>query len=287
MYRGHLFTPLLLALAGCTAIPPSAVPERPRLEAPQTFSHADFNQVLQHFVDDQGRVDYAALKADSRDLERYYLQLTTYSPDSHPAFFPTDQSKLAYWINAYNAAVLKTVLRYYPIASVEAIKPPFLLFFLPRKSGFFLFQRVIFGGKTTSLYFLEHGVVRKRFADPRVHFALNCASRSCPRLPQSAFTAEELHEQLDYEARRFVAEKRNVNIDHHQSTVWLSSIFDWYADDFLQWYRHHFPGEPATLLRYIALYASPEHAEELKQATSYTVRFVAYDWGLNDQDGQA
>ena len=286
MDKGQLFTPLLLALAGCTAIQPLSVPERIRMDVPQTFSHADFNQVLQHFVDDQGRVNYVALKADSRDLERYYLQLTRCSPDSHPALFPTDQSKLAYWINAYNAAVLKTVLTYYPMTSIEAITPPFPFFFLPRKSGFFLFQRLTFGGKTTSLYFLEHGVVRKRFADPRVHFALNCASRGCPRLPHYAFTAEELHAQLDHETRQFVAEKRNVNIDHHNRVVFLSSIFDWYADDFLQWYQQHFPGEPATLLRYVALYTSPEQAQELRRAASYTVRFVAYDWGLNDQDGQ-
>jgi len=104
---------------------------------PQTFSHQDFDRVLQHFVDDRGRVDYAALKNDARDLERYYLLLSTYSPDSHPALFPTEHGKLAYWLNAYNAAVIKTVLAHYPMASVEDIKPPFLFFFLPSKSGFF------------------------------------------------------------------------------------------------------------------------------------------------------
>jgi len=130
-----LLTPFL-ALVGCTAIKPLTVPER-MLVMPQTFSHQDFDRVLQHFVDDRGRVDYAALKNDARDLERYYLLLSTYSPDSHPALFPTEHGKLAYWLNAYNAAVIKTVLAHYPMASVEDIKPPFLFFFLPSKSGFF------------------------------------------------------------------------------------------------------------------------------------------------------
>ena len=108
----------LLALAGCTVIRPVALPER-TLIAPRMFSHADFDRVLHRFVDDQGRVDYEALKNDARDLERYYRLFSAHSPDSHSALFPTEHSKLAYWINAYNAGAIKTVLTYYPITSVE------------------------------------------------------------------------------------------------------------------------------------------------------------------------
>lgn len=277
----------LLAFADRPAIKPLAVPERTVVEVPYTFSHEDFDRVLQSFVDNQGQVDYTALKNDPRDLERYSLLLSTYSPDSHPALFPTENSKLAYWLNAYNAAVIKTVLTYYPISGVGDIRPPLLLFFLPRKSGFFLFQRVTFGGKTTSLYFLEHRVIRKRFADPRVHFALNCASGGCPRLPRQAFTAEHLNEQLDHEARKFLAEERNFVIDHEKKTVSLSSIFEWYESDFLTWLQRTFPDRKATLLGYVALYVSVEKAEELRQAASYTVRFIPYDWRLNDQRGHA
>jgi len=277
----------LLAFAGCTAIKPLTVPERMWAGTPQTFSHEDFDRVLHRFVNDQGRVDYTALKHDPRDLERYYLLLSTYSPDSHPDLFPTENSKLAYWLNAYNAAVIKTVLTYYPISGVGNIRPPLLLFFFPRKSGFFLFQRVTFGGKTTSLYFLEHRVIRKRFADPRVHFALNCASVGCPRLPRQAFTAEHLDEQLDYEARKFLAEGRNFVIDHEKKTVSLSAIFDWYESDFLTWLQHTFPDRKATLLDYVARYASAKKAEELQRAASYDVRFIPYDWRLNDQRGRA
>ncbi len=254
---------------------------------PHPFSHDDFTRLLSRFVNDQGRVDYTALQNDARDLERYYLLLSTYSPDSHPDLFPTAQSKLAYWLNAYNAAVIKTVLTYYPISSVGDIRPPLLFFFLPHKSGFFLFQRVTFGGETTSLYFLEHRVIRTRFADPRIHFALNCASGGCPRLPRQAFTAEQVDEQLDHEARRFLAEERNLVIDHENKIVSLSSIFQWYESDFLTWLQHQFPGRKATLLDYVALYVSAEKAEELQRAASYAVRFLPYDWRLNDQRGRA
>jgi len=273
----------LLALIGCTTIKPLSVPQQPLREIQPTFSHEDFDRVLHRFVDDQGQVDYAALKRDSGDLERYYSLLTTCSPDSCPSLFPTEANKLAYWLNAYNAAVIKTVLTHYPISSVGDIKPPLLLFFLPQKSGFFLFQRVTFGGKTTSLYFLEHWVIRRRFADPRVHFALNCASGGCPRLPRQAFTAEHLDEQLAHEAHKFLTEERNLKISHQEKTVWLSSIFDWYESDFLTWYRQQFPGRKATLLDYVTLYVSPEKVEELGRTTSYTVRFIPYDWRLNDR----
>jgi len=276
----------LLALASCTAIKPLAISERTLVGTPHTFSHEDFDRVLHRFVDDQGRVDYTALKNDPHDLERYYLLLSAYSPDSHPLLFPTESSKLVYWLNAYNATVIKTVLTYYPLSSVGDIGPPLLLFFLPQQSGFFLFQRVTFGGKTTNLYFLEHRVIRKRFADPRVHFALNCASRGCPHLPRQAFTAERLDEQLDHEARKFLAEERNFTIKHQEKTVSLSSIFDWYESDFLSWYQDKFPGQEATLLNYVALYASAEKAGELQRAASYEVRFIPYDWRLNDQNGR-
>jgi hypothetical protein len=255
------------------------------ITVPHTFSHEDFDKVLQRFVNDQGEVDYAALKNDVQDLERYYMLLATYSPDSHPHLFPTEQSKLAYWINAYNAAAIKIVLTYYPISSVEDVKPPWLFFFLPRKSGFFLFQRVTLGGRTTSLYALENKIIRKRFADPRIHFVLNCASRGCPRLPRRAFTAENLDEQLDRETRLFVAEQRNFRMNDQESTVYLSSIFDWYEKDFLTWYQSRFPAQKATLLKYVTLYLPFSKAEKMKRVTPYQIRFIPYDWNLNDQTG--
>lgn len=259
----------------------------PGLTLPQgsgLFSHAAFDRVLRRFVDEQGRVAYAALQRESQDIERYYALLTTYSPDSHPELFPSTASQLAYWLNAYNAAVIKTVLAHYPITGVGDVQSPLALFFLPAKSGFFVLQRVTFGGKTTNLYFLEHRVIRQRFHDPRVHFALNCASGGCPRLPRYAFAAEQLDEQLDFEARKFVTEERNVFVDHSHRTVRLSSIFDWYSEDFLTWYGKQFPRQEATMLRYIALYASPSQVEDLKQADSYTIEFLPYDWRLNDQN---
>ena len=274
----------LITLAGCTTIAPMNDSAQLQLTS-QTFSHADLDRVLQRFVDEQGRVDYAALQDAAADLERYYLLIATYSPDSHPELFSTDQSRMAYWINAYNAAVIKAVLTHYPIASVLDVKPPRLFFFLPEQSGFFLFQRMIFGGSAMSLYYLENMVIRKRFVEPRIHFALNCASQSCPRLPKRAFTAEHLDEELEREARKFIGEARNFRIDHEQQAIFLSEIFKWYERDFTEWYQDRFPHREATLLAYVALYLPPEQAARMEtHASDYEIRFTPYNWRLNDQN---
>lgn len=273
---------LLLSCSAYTALSPvSALQRTPPM--PQTFSHAAFDRVLQRFVNDTGRVDYTALQQQTGDLEQYSGLLATYSPDSHPELFPTEHDRLAYWINAYNAAAITNVLAHYPIASVADVRRPWAFFFLPRKSGFFLFQRLTLGGATTSLYTLENRVIRKRFDDPRIHFALNCASLGCPHLPQHTFRAADLETQLDRETRAFVAEARNVRIDHATNTVWLSEIFKWYKKDFLGWYRRAHPQHEATLLHYITAYLPADKAAELQQAAPYRIRFVPYDWCLNDQ----
>lgn len=273
---------LVIGLSACTAIPPIGSTIAP--VQPQRFSHIDFDQVLHRFVNDDGRVDYTGLKADTEQFERYYQQVALYSPDNSPSSFNHQSDRLAYWINAYNAAVIKTVLNYYPIGSIEQVKPPLALFFLPDKTGFFVFQKPSFGRSTTSLYYLENSVIRKRFAEPRVHFALNCASRGCPRLPRYAFNGDRLQQQLDFEARKFFAEARNFKIDHGTETIYLSSILDWYRDDFVDWYQSQYPEQEASLLKYVALYTPPEQASFLREkGAAYRIEFALYDWGLNDQ----
>lgn len=132
MLKLKFFVPFLI-LVGCKAITLVMLPDH-LVAAPNTFSHEVLHRVLHQFVDEQGRVDYAALKDDTDSLERYYYLLTLYSPDSHPDLFPTRQSKLTYWINAYNAGVIKTVLAHYPISSVIDIERPLTFFFLPVKA---------------------------------------------------------------------------------------------------------------------------------------------------------
>mgnify|MGYP002849127391 CR=1 FL=1 len=266
--------------SGCTTIKP--VDGVRQTAVPTAFSHELLDRVLVTHVNEDGRVDYAALKAAPGDLDAYYLQLSRYSPDSHPDLFPSREARLAYWINAYNAAILKVVISHYPIAGVADVMPPAILFFMPEKSGFFLLQRVVFGGDATSLYSLENDLIRARFAEPRIHFALNCASIGCPRLPRRAFTAANLDAELDRETRRFLAEARNLRVDSTARRIYLSPLFDWYENDYLDWLAEQSGGGPVGLLDYIALYA-PEGTRLADGEGPYQVEFLDYDWGLNDQ----
>jgi hypothetical protein len=245
---------------------------------PGRFSHAEFDGFVRRHVDANGRVDYAAAKGDRADLDRYLAALAQASPDSHPERFPTPDDRLAYWINAYNAAVIAAVLPHYPIASVRDVPPPRGLFFLPGGFAFFTFQGVVLGGREVSLRELEHDVIRGRFDEPRVHFALNCASRGCPRLPAAAFSAERLDAELAREALFFVREPRNVRADPDARVLKLSQIFEWYEADFVGR-----PGGPATLAEYIASLLPPDEARALRACAACRIEFIPYDWRLNDR----
>lgn len=269
---------LLLSLAsvvglgvGCA----TRIEPRPRLPEPGAFSHHELDEVQRRFVDENGRVDYDGLAADREALDHYYLHLSMVSPRSHPALFPTRQDELAYWINAYNAAVLVTVLEYYPVDGVGDVKAPVavrpLLFGKARYAGFFVFQKVTLGGEAMNLLDLENKIIRS-YGEPRIHFAINCASNGCPFLPQHAFHPDRLDTELDHEARRFFASAEKLRIDHDARIVWLSSILKWFRDDF-----------GGDLRGYLRRYVAPEVQAELDRAADYELHFIEYDWGLNRQ----
>ena len=268
---------LLFAFAvvtgGCATVQPAPL-DSPRIEG--SFSHEIFDRVLRTYVDDRGRVDYKTLARNPAELDKYYSTLAQISPDSHPEAFADDAERLTYWINAYNASVMKAVIDAYPIDEVGDVGIAFW------KIGFFMQQKIVLGGDSMSLYYLENAIVRDRFRDARIHFALNCASASCPRLPNRAFLPPSLERRLDEESRLFINDPRNVTIDHERRTVRLSSIFDWYDGDFTDWPAEGL-GEDASLVDYVAIYADSELSAELNGAADYDVEFIPYDWSLNDQ----
>ena len=215
-------------LAACTTIQPARVAP-PSLEDTATIGHSDLDAVQRQFVDEQGRVDYAALKRHPGQLERYFLWMSQESPDSSPQRFPGQDAKLAYWLNAYNAAVLVTVLRNYPVQSVTEIGsyPP--LSVVNDRLGFFVFQRVPIGGRELPLRDLRDSIILERYKDPRIHFALSDGSSGGPGLSREAFTGEHLHQQLDRKTRKYFANPANLRFDHPNQTVAVPAIFERYS----------------------------------------------------------
>lgn len=234
---------------------------------PGEFDHSEWDAIVRAHVNRAGEVDYAAIKANRAALDRYIEALAAASPDSHGARFPQRSDQLAYWINAYNALVTRGVVDAYPTRSVRDLGLRF---------GFFKRPAYVLGGRKLSLQILENEIIRGRYKDPRVHFAIVCASVSCPRLAREAYAGAKLEEQLDGAVRASLAEPRMVSIDPGAKTLRLTSLFKWYAADF--------GPVPAFLRRYL----SPERGRELEAlGANPRVGFADYDWSINDPGSRA
>ncbi len=246
------------------------------------FDHSPFDRVLKACVNDLGEVNYAALKKNPAELDRYVKALATASPASQPNLFPTRDDQLAYWLNAYNAFVLNAVAAEYPLKSVRDIG------FLPY--SFFWRRKFVAGGQPMTLMHLEDDIIRQQFRDPRIHFALVCASISCPFLPREAFTGASLPAQLDAAARRFVNQRRNLTMDAASNAVYVSGLYNlrnYASNDFLPEIIRQNPGRKVTILDYIRRYATPENLKALDTPKDPKIKFFEYDWSINDLGSRA
>jgi hypothetical protein len=221
------------------------------------FSHAAFDTVLaRHVVRD--RVDYGRLARDRGPLDRYLAAAARANPESWPR-----NEQIAFWVNVYNARVLEGVLRRPGLESVldagKIVGVPTMHFFREKR---------LTAGRQLSLNDIEHRILRRRFAEPRVHFVLNCASASCPVLPPHPLTSDRLDAQLERAAARFLTDRTRNRIDPERGLE-LSSIFSWYQSDFRRsagsvqaFVARHWPGQ-------------------LRLAAGIPIRYLPYDWSLN------
>jgi hypothetical protein len=251
----------------------------------QGFSHEAFELLLQRFVR-EGRVDYASWHADDTArarLDRYLAAVARYSPDNTPERFAGKHDRLAYWMYAYNAFVIKAVLDRWPLRSVTDVKAPVEAV---KGLGFFYTLEFIAGGERTTLYRLEHDKVLKPAQDPRVHFVLNCGSGGCPLMRPELPTGEALEPFLAQATEEFVAAPRNVRIDHANKRITLSKIFEWYESDFLDELRRRGRPTGRGVIDYVAMVAPEPLAAALERARGYRVVFQDYDWALNDTEAR-
>ena len=213
------------------------------------------------FVDEQGRVDFEALAANRTSLDELVAWVERVSPATSPELFPRRADVLAYHLNAYNALAMRGVID-------ESIADGFTSFL--KRQKFFRLRKVTVGGRSLSLSAYENDVIRP-LGEPRVHFALNCMARSCPRLPQAPFRADMLEAQLEAAAREFLNDPRNVRVDTAAREAWLSELLDFYAADFAP------DGKRETLIGFVNRYRQ----EPIDRG--FAVRVIPYDWSLNRQ----
>lgn len=268
--------PTIVAVLGIGALVPvvvgSALGQGPGGRATTTvqrdvIDHGRFDRLLSRFVDAEGNVNYSALKAEADSvLEPYVRQLTGADLSSAGR-----DARLAFWINAYNALTLKVIVDHYPVENIWAITPGPAE---PKENSPFQQDAGTVADTSRTLDEIEHRIIRERFDEPRIHFALVCAARSCPALRGSAYTAGRLDGQLDDQTRSFLRDDTKNHIPAGEGQIALSRILKWYGQDF----------GPTTdaLQRFIARYFEG-HVGDRLAAAAYDVGFLPYDWSLNDQ----
>ena len=206
-----------------------------------------WNALLEKYVTADGRVDYKGLKADSAALNRITEAFSAQTPTENWS----RNQRLAFWINVYNAFTIKLIVDNYPIGSITLLdggKP-------------WEVKRVRIGRTVYSLNEIENDIIRPEFKDARIHFALNCAAKSCPPLYNKAFLPSTLDKQLDQRTRVYL---HPFTRSWSASTVELSKIFEWYRDDF------------EDLGLFLKKYTG------VKIAPGAAIKFTPYDWNLNE-----
>jgi len=262
---------LTLVFAISSVVPRAQEPSPPAVDP----LHRAFDTILDTYVRD-GLVYYRALKGERQRFDAYVAAL---GDASVPA---SDRNKqLAFWINAYNAFTLRAIVDHYPI------RRPWLTL-QPRNSirqidGVWTTMRWRAAGREVTLDDIEHQILRRELKEPRIHFAINCASVSCPPLPPEPYRAETLDAQLDEAARRYLASPEGSRVDG--DTLRVSSILDWYGQDFVERFASFAPdgpGDKERAVRGVVIRFGPPEAAVLARKTSARIRFLSYDWSLND-----
>ena len=223
------------------------------------IKHDQWDSLLKDYVNAEGWVDYKGFLADSIRLQDYLDLLRANHPNKKNW---SKDEQLAYWINAYNAFTVELILDYYPVPSIKDIKSG-----IPFISSVWDIEFIEIEDQKYTLNNIEHGIIRPKFNEERIHFAVNCASYSCPKLLNEAFCAEHLDQQLDKATKSFInnPEKNIIKEDQIQ----LSKILNWYWGDF--------KGKYKSRIEFVNKYSAQQVNEDAE------VEFLDYDWSLNEQ----
>ncbi|RFP66370.1 DUF547 domain-containing protein [Hymenobacter lapidiphilus] len=265
IYRTFLLTALSIStfsVSACngvtpsadeTATAPAALAAAP-VAAPvaaAAFDHSAFDRLLKKYVDARGQVNYKGFKSEEKAFNAYLAKLSQNPPKA------TDPKaeQMAFWTNAYNAYTIRLILDNYPLKSIKDIGEPWKKVF------------ITIGGTKMSLDDIEHGILRKKFNDPRIHFALVCASISCPALRPEAYTAARLNVQLDAQGRTLLNDTGKNKLSAQSAQ--LSNYFNWYKEDWNQ--------NGQSVVKWVNKYAKTKISENTK------IGYMDYNWNLNEQ----
>lgn len=226
-----------------------------------TSPDQDYTALLKDHVQN-GVVDYAELCKDPR-LSGYIKSIAA----SNALTAEEEDVRLSYWINAYNAFTLLAICEKYPIKSINELSSP--------DQSIWDHNFIQIAGKKISLNHIEHSIIRKQFKEPRIHFALVCASKSCPPLRSEAFAGAELNNQLEDQGRIFFRDPSRNQFDLKTRTAKLSRVLEWYSKDF--------GNDKREVLAYTARFLPQDLASDIRaNLQSWQISYLEYDWALNE-----
>ncbi|MDE0037701.1 MAG: DUF547 domain-containing protein [Gammaproteobacteria bacterium] len=265
---------VLLMIVGCAAAVQAAAPPEliPMWNASdetntETVDHGPWQEILDAHLQEHpsgvNRFDYAGLKANAdnrKKLTSYLMGLTQRDPRA----LALDEQK-AYWINLYNGLTVHVIVGRYPVDSIRDIKSGLLT------PGPWEMELITIQGQKLTLDNIEHGILRPIWKDPRIHYAVNCASIGCPNLSPEAYRSDNLERLLENGAREYVNHPRGMSVDDGDLVV--SSIYDWFKVDF--------GDNDEGVFAHLRQYATPENAQMLEGHDDFD---DAYDWALNAPD---
>lgn len=223
--------------------------------------HKLWDQMLKKYVSDEGWVDYKGWQKDREGLKTYLEILSNNPPDDS---LRTAEEQLAYWINAYNAFTIALILENYPLESITDLHPAF---YIPGVNTVWHKKFFKIDGVETSLDEIEHKILRVKFEEPRIHFAIVCASYSCPKLRNEAYRASRLEQQLQEQAVAFINDPIRNQLSENK--IKISKIFKWFKGDFTK---------KGNLIDYLNQYA------RVKISPDANIKHLDYNWDLNGQD---
>jgi len=255
MIKSHLeYFPLLLGLflISCGSI-------QPEIRSTEPIDHKLFDVLLSKYVDQDGSVNYKGFQNDSVIFNQYLDLLKENAPNNEKW---NESEKLAYWINAYNAFTIELILKHYPLKSIKDIGASIQIPFINTPWDI---KFIKIGDEKFDLNNIEHGILRKDFDEPKIHFAIGCASLSCPNLRREAYIAEKLEGQLTEQARKFINDPSKNILE--KDNVKISKIFSWFKGDFTK---------KSTLIDFLNKFSKETISPEAK------ISHMDYDWSLNE-----
>lgn len=240
----------------------------------QGIDYSEYDRLTRKYVDGRGLVNYKGLKSELGALKGFVDRLSEVSPHSHPQRFTDGGEQLRYWMTAYNAWVLYIAASEYPSKGA-----------LWNFVGLFRNRTIKLGGKQMGLEDLEHGIIRKGYKEPRIHFYINCAAFSCPGLQQGAIPQGKTWDVLEQSARRFINDPAHVKYDPATKKLSLSKIFDWFSGDFLTYLKEKKGAQQPYISQYILLYLDGPAREALAKTpvNEISVSYLSYSKKLNEQ----